>query len=230
MTLTLIITLGVLNRGGTAQATPTYSGASVTQYWNMPLEAFSHAQSVFTDSRTFYIGDSIVMLNGLELQVYRIQRNWQPSAVVAASYGNQQTGDDPRGRETILVWFRATNVGASPLGFNDNLFTLQVTGNREERVGHIASIRPNDYGDQGTSPWLLPQESKETFVPFLVTPGEKLRSLQYYLVPQLDKKATSLPTLTRLSILLSSRAASGLVGQTPIPFVFTPSATKITVN
>src|SRR5260370_34348277 len=88
MSLTLIITLGVLNRGGTAQATPTYSGASVTQYWTMPLEAVCHAQSVFTDSRTFYIGDSIVMLNGLELQVYRIQRNWQPSAVVAASYGN----------------------------------------------------------------------------------------------------------------------------------------------
>lgn len=183
---------------------------STGQYWNMPEAAFQEKRQVKVDSRAFYIGDTVTMPDGLRLQVLRVERNWQPTAAVSQSYGSVHDGDDPTGRETILVWFSATDVGSVPLSYNDSMFTLQRTGKPEQRVAHLASLLPTDYGNRGEVPWLLPGQSTTTFVPFLVSPGENVVSFQYYstpIQPPVSKSQASTlspPVLSRLTVRLQS--------------------------
>lgn len=188
------------------------SKGNTGQYWNMPEAAFAIKRQVNVDNRNFYLGDAVTMPDGLRLQVLRVERNWQPTAAVSQSYGSDHDGDNPTGRETILVWFTATNVGSSSLGYSDSVFTLQRAGRPEQRVAHLASLLSSDYGSRGEVPWLWPGQSMTTFVPFLITPGEAPISFQYYsspTQPAVSKaQAATLPTpiLSRLSVQLRSPA------------------------
>jgi hypothetical protein len=132
-------------------------------FWNMPERALADTHAAVTDSRSFYLGDAVVMPNGLKLQVTRVQRNWQPSAIATATYGSIQTGDNPAGREVIAVWFTATDVGSSPILYADTLFTLRRPGTVEQRVARLASLLLSDYGSQGAQPWLVPGQTMATF-------------------------------------------------------------------
>lgn len=170
-------------------------------FWNKSDVAFYMKREAITDSRTFYMGDSITLPDGLELTVTKIERNWQPPAAVSNSFGRYADGDNPAGREVMLVWFTGTNHGTTPIGFTDSAFTLTRAGRPEQRVARLASLPPSAYGDQGVQPWLLPGESKTTFVPFLVNHGEVPTVFHYYEAPPVSAGSPP-PTLTRLSIEL----------------------------
>lgn len=197
----LSVGVGIAVLGHTASPPAQGQRASTNpqHYWDKPLQAFSTPLKALTDGRVFYIGDVITMPDGLKLKVTSVQRNWQPPAVVTNTFGREQDGDNPAGYEVVLVWFRAMNAGTSPIVYNDSEFTLVALGEHELRIAQLASLLPTAYGDKGVEPWLLPGETKETFVPFLVTPGSTLTSFQYYFVPPLS--ATQAPLL-RLSISL----------------------------
>ena len=166
----------------------------------MPQQAIYGKRLAHTDSHLFYLNDTVIMPNGLELQVQQVQRNWQAPAVVTASYGKNHDGDDPTGHEVILVWFHAKNVGKTPIVYNDSMFTLQMPGAVEQRVAHLSTLLPLSYGDKGIEPWLLPGQSMTTFVPFLVSPGAVPISFQYYIAVFPKSVSTQLPNMTRLSI------------------------------
>lgn len=189
---------------------PHDSNGNTGQYWSTPEPAFHSPRQVRVDTRAFYLGDTVVMPNGLQLQVTRVERNWQPPAAVAATIGQHQDGDNPAGREIVLVHFIATDVGSSALAYNDSMFTLQRAGRPEQRVAVLATLQYTDYGSRGSVPWLLPGQRMETFVPFLITPGEHPLSFQYYLQPPLasaskdQAAAAPLPTLSRLSVQLDA--------------------------
>lgn len=205
LVVTLVLVRGPLparadNIGGFRDANGSKGG-----YWNKPDTAFYMKRTAITDSRTFFLGDTVTLPSGLELTISRVERNWQPPAVVSASFGRYADGDNPAGREILLVWFTGTNRGTGPIGFSDNAFTLTRAGRPEQRVAQLASLPPSAYGDQGVQPWLLPGESKTTFVPFLVNPGEVPTSFHYYEAPgTMPTDATSLPTLTRVSFQLAA--------------------------
>ena len=188
------------------------------QYWSKSDAAFTTARTAQTNSKPAYIGQSVAMPNGLELKVTQVQRNWQPTALVSATYGRNHDGDDSTGREIILVWFTATDVGTAPIGYNDSMFTLLCPGKHEQRVAVLSSLLSSAYGDDGVEPWLLPGQSKTTFVPFLVNIGEAVTSFQYYIPPQFIPNATqqtSVPPLVRLSIQLSQLSVLPTQSQTP---------------
>lgn len=216
------ITFSAISISRLAQPTVLSMSSDTSQehYSNKPDQAFDTEQKAQTDSRTFYIGDSIAMPNGLKLRVIKVLRNWQPPAAVSASYGSLQDGDNSAGREIIAVWFQATNVGTSPIGYNDSMLTLQVTGQPEQRMAHLASLLPSAFGDRGVEPWLLPSQSKETFVPFLVSPNAILESFQYYVPPSYHSFSSPTFTLTRLSIFLQAPR-----GRSPTEFVFKTNKT-----
>lgn len=226
--LVVILSIDVYNSFAAQTLSNSTKSIAVTgskgQYWNMPETAIYGKRIATIDSRTFYIGDAVIMPNGLKLQVTRLQHNWQPTSAVAATYGRIKDGDDPSGREVLAVWFQATDVGTSPIVYNDSFFTLQVAGKAEQRVAHISSLLRTAYGDHGANPWLLPGQSTTTFVPFLVTPNVNLMSFQYYIVPDMKQGSNQLPTLTRLVITL--QVPQGRVSST---FVFVASKT-ITVG
>lgn len=187
-------------------------------YWNAPQAAFQSQRTAITDRRAFYFGDTVTMPNGLALKVLSVERNWQPLAAVAATYGNEPDGDNPAGREIILVWFQATNTSTAPIVYSSSMFSLLRTNMPEQRVAVLASLLPTSYGDYGVEPWLLPGQSKTTFVPFLVTIGEQPVSFQYYVPPSMpaQRQPQSLPTLVRLSVLLrppSGRSVGSFVFQ-----------------
>lgn len=192
-------------------------------FWNKPDTAFYMKREAVTDGRTFYLGDSVTLPDGLELTVTKVERDWQPPAAVSGSFGRYADGDNPAGREVMLVWFTGTNHSATPIGFTDSAFTLTRAGRPEQRVARLASLPSSAYGDQGIQPWLLPGESKTTFVPFLVNQGEVPTAFHYYESPPVSA-GSSLPTLTRLSIELA--APKGRLAQ---PFTFSGD-TKITVG
>jgi hypothetical protein len=184
------------------------------QYWTNPDTAFTAQHTALTNSQSIYIGDTVQMANDLSLQVTQVERNWEPAAAVASSYGRNHDGDDPEGREIILVWFTATNHGTTAIAYNDSQWTLLRPGKSEQRVARLASLLPTAYGDDGVEPWLLPGESKSTFVPFLVTPGEAVTSFQYYM-PQPQAANATKPvgqttraTLARLSVQLRAPLAA----------------------
>jgi hypothetical protein len=212
---------------GDPQGAHDQSG-SPGQFWNKSDNASTAPGSgnatrqARLDGRSFYIGDRVLMPNGLELQVTQVQRDWQPPAAAQAEYGNHPSGDNPAGRETILVWFTATNKGSSPLGYTDALFTLQHHGKPEQRVAELATLPFDAYGGHGLSPWLFPGQATTTFVPFLVTPGEAPMSFQYYDVPEPSAQNPS-PAMSRLTVLLTAPQ-----GRTAQSFTFTPASTTTT--
>jgi hypothetical protein len=196
----------------------TNTGRPNNKYWSMPQQAIYGKRQAHTDSHPFYLNDKVVMPNGLELQVQQVQRNWQAPAAVTASYGSNHDGDDPTGREVILVWFIAKNVGTKPIVYNDSMFTLQMPGIPEQRIAHLSTLLPSSYGDKGVEPWLLPGQSMTTFVPFLINPGTTPISFQYYIATFSSPSSTQLPELTRLSILLQNAHVLSRVDSKPFTF------------
>jgi len=100
---------------------PHDAGGGGGTYWTMPETRFSQPLTVSTDARMFAIGDAVIMPNGLKLQVTHVERNWQP-ATAQSALGKMPSGDNPAGREVVLVWFVATDVGTSPILYNDFYF------------------------------------------------------------------------------------------------------------
>lgn len=196
----LVVAYAVITSSHAAQA-GINTGPSSIHYWNLSQNELYGKRQAKTDSRAYYLGDSITLPNGLKLQVLRVQRNWQAPAAVVATYGKIHSGDDPTGKEVILVWFKASNTGTTPLVYNDSMFSLQMPGKAEQRVANLATLLPTSYGDMGVEPWLLQGQSTTTFVPFLITPGATPTSFQYYIAPL---KSGSASVLIRLSILLHS--------------------------
>lgn len=174
-------------------------------YWDMPQARFQTPLAVTADARTFYIGDTVTMPNGLQLQVTRVEWNWQPSTAQAV-FGKTPDGDNPAGREVILVWFTASDVGQNPIEYNNFYFTLQHANQPEQRVAVLSTLPGTTYGSMGKVPWLLPGEHMDTFVPFLITPGEAPESFQYYYYTPSHKE------IDRLSVQL--KAGSHLTGPT----------------
>jgi heme/copper-type cytochrome/quinol oxidase subunit 2 len=188
-------------------------------YWNMPDSAFSGPRSAHTDSRKFFLGDSVIMPNGLEIQVVQVQYNWQLPAAMQASITHPD-GDNPAGRQVVAIWFKVTDVGSAPIDeYNPLDFTLTIAGKPEQRVAHLAGLLSSAYGNMGRLPWLYPGQSMTTFEPFLVAPGAKPVSFQYYII-HVVPKSNQLPDLTRLSIALQPSPASG-----PRTFTFAPTQT-----
>jgi hypothetical protein len=180
-------------------------------YWSMPDARFSQPFTVTTDPRPFTIGDTVTMPNGLQLRVTRVERNWQPSSA-QATFGKTPDTDNPAGREIIRVWFTAADVGQDPVAFNNFFFTLQRAGRPEQRVAVLSVLPPTSYGSMGKVPWLLPGESTETYVPFLINPGEAPESFQYYYY------APSHKVIDRLSVEL--KASSQPAAQTANVYTF----------
>jgi hypothetical protein len=108
---------------------------------------------------------------------------------------------------------------------NDSMFTLQMPGVPEQRIAHLSTLLPSSYGDKGVEPWLLPGQSMTTFVPFLINPGAKPISFQYYIATFSSPSSTQLPVLTRLSILLQDVHVISRTVSTP--FTFTADKTTI---
>jgi len=217
---------------GIGSAVASYAGGrpghhdengSQGNYLNVPLDKFDRQRTAKTDSRTFYLGDAVTMSDGVQLQVNRIERNWQPPAAAQAAWGDYPVGDDPRGKEVLLVWFTATDVGKSPLGYNELDYSLKLAGRPEQRVARLATLREESHGSQNRRPyWLLPGETVTTCEAFLVPPGNAALSFQYYHVQDLG---TSIDTMVlhRLSFELKDS------GRAPGQFTFVPD-TDVTVR
>lgn len=190
-----------------------------------------------TDSRHFQIGDSIIMPDGLKIQVIKVERNWQPPALVQSTYGAEHVGDNPAGSETVLVWFKATDVGNKPIVYSDGLFSLTPKDGHEQRVANLATLFVTDYGARDVIPWLEPTQSVTTFEPFLVKPNTLLASFQYYLIPSLAgiQKGGKIPdtTLTFVKIALDGKlqsvSSSGSVASQGSNYTFQPN-TSVNVN
>jgi hypothetical protein len=185
---------------------PRNSQGQGLSYWNQSMNAFTKPLVVKTNSALVRVGNAIIMPNGLKIQVTNIQRNWQPSLAIQDSLGRIHDGDNPTGKEIILVWFKASDVGNAPIGFLLASFSLAVQGRAEQRVANLEVIPPQSFGSMNNSPWLLPGQSMTTFVPFLVTPSAKLGSFKYYIFPVPQKGSNALPQ--RLSINLSAPPVS----------------------
>lgn len=185
-------------------------------YLNVSLDKFDRQRSAKTDSRGFFLGDAVIMPDGVSLQVNRVERNWKPSAAIQAAWGDYPVGDDPRGKETILVWFTATNVGTSPLGYNELGYSLKLGGGPEQRVARLATLRPGSHGSQNHQPWLLPGESMTTCEAFFVHPGEAPSSFQYYYVKEIGASIDTI-VMYRLSFALQDG------GRAPGQFTFVPN-------
>lgn len=190
---------GLVAHGGTPLGHRNANGELGT-YWSMPETLFPGPRTVTTDARTFHIGDAVTMPNGLRLQATRVERDWQPSTA-QATFGRTPSGDNPAGRETVLVWFTATDVGQSPIAYNNLFFSLKRAGQPELRMAVLSVLPPTDYGSKGKSPWLFPGEQMNTFVPFLVNPDETLESFQYYYY---GPDSPTHRTIDRLSVELRS--------------------------
>jgi len=124
-------------------------------------------------------------------------------------------------------------IAARPMSNNrqveydgDNFFfTLQRAGQPEQRVAVLSVLPPTSYGSMGKVPWLLPGESMDTFVPFLIKPGAAPESFQYYYY------APSHKVIDRLSVGLKASSQPTAQQAAPTANVYTFAGTEsITVR